>query len=74
VGVLRIDNHRLGPRVYVLGARVHEWQLGAGVLLVLALGAAFDKLDPGPAPAAALLLGLWLVAKDWRDLVPSPLR
>ena len=70
-GVLRIVNHRLGPRVYVLGARVHEWHLGAGVLLVLALGAAFDKVDPGLAPAVAVLLGLWLVAKDWRDLVPS---
>jgi lysyl-tRNA synthetase, class II len=71
VGVLRIDNHRLGPRVYVLGARVHEWQLGAGVLFVLAVGAAFDKVDPGLASATAALLGLWLVAKDWRDLVPS---
>ncbi len=70
-GVFRIVNHRLGPRVYVLGARVHEWHLGAGVLLVLALGAAFDKVDPGLAPAVAVLLGLWLVAKDWRDLVPS---
>ena len=69
--MLRIDNHRLGPRVYVLGARVHEWQLGAGVLLLLAVGAAFDKVDPGLASATAALLGLWLVAKDWRDLVPS---
>ncbi len=69
--MLRIDNHRLGPRVYVLGARVHEWHLGAGVLLALGLGAAFDKVDPGLASAAAVLLGVWLVAKDWRDLVPS---
>ena len=30
-------------RVYVLGARVHEWQLGAALLLGLALGAAFDR-------------------------------
>jgi hypothetical protein len=71
VGVLRIDNHRLGPRVYVLGTRVHEWHLGAAVLLALAVGAAFDKVDPGLAPAVAVMLGLWLVAKDWRDLVPS---
>ena len=71
MGVLRIDNHRLGPRVYVLGTRVHEWHLGAAVLLALAVGAAFDKVDLGPAPAAAVLFGLWLVAKDWRDLVPS---
>lgn len=69
--MLRIDNHRLGPRVYVLGARVHEWHLGAGVLLALAFGAALDRVDPGLASAAAVLLGVWLVAKDWRDLVPS---
>jgi lysyl-tRNA synthetase class 2 len=69
--VLRIDRHRLGPRVYVLGARVHEWHLGAGLLLALAVGAALDKVDPGMVTTAAVLLGVWLVAKDWRDLVPS---
>lgn len=50
---------------------MHEWQLGAGLLVLLALGAGFDKLHPGLTAAAALLLGIWLVAKDWRDLVPS---
>ena len=39
-GVLRIDRHRLGPRVYVLGARVHEWHLGAALLVALARRAA----------------------------------
>jgi lysyl-tRNA synthetase class 2 len=71
VGVLRIDRHHLGPRVYLLGARVHEWHLGAGLLLVLAVGAGLDKLDPGLTTLTAGLLGVWLVAKDWRDLVPS---
>ena len=69
--MLRIDRHRLGPRVYLLGARVHEWHLGAALLFVLAVGAAFDRVDPGLATAGAVLIGLWLVAKDWRDLVPS---
>ncbi|HEX3268861.1 MAG TPA: phosphatidylglycerol lysyltransferase domain-containing protein [Gaiellaceae bacterium] len=69
--MLRIDRHRLGPRVYVLGARVHEWHLGAALLLGLAVGAGLDRIEPGQRAAAALLLALWLVAKDWRDLVPS---
>jgi lysyl-tRNA synthetase class 2 len=69
--MFRIDRHRLGPRVYVLGARIHEWHLGAGLLLLLGLGAAFDRVDPGVRTAVPALLGLWLVAKDWRDLVPS---
>jgi lysyl-tRNA synthetase class 2 len=69
--MLRIDRHRLGPRVYVLGARIHEWHLGAGLLLLVGLGAAFDGFDPGLSTAVIALLGIWLVAKDWRDLVPS---
>ena len=31
----------------------------------------FDRVDPGLVTAVAVLIGLWLVAKDWRDLVPS---
>jgi len=69
--MLRIDRHRLGPRVYVLGARVHEWHVGAGILLLLAVVAAFDRIEPGVRATVPALLGLWLVAKDWRDLVPS---
>ena len=69
--MLRIDRHRLGPRVYVLGTRVHEWHLGAALLLGLALGGLFDRLDDNFATAAAIAAGLWLVAKDWRDLFPA---
>ncbi|MGZ4309627.1 MAG: phosphatidylglycerol lysyltransferase domain-containing protein [Gaiellaceae bacterium] len=69
--MLRIDRHRLGPRVYVLGTRVHEWHLGAALLLGLALAAAFRDLDPSLATGAAIFIGVWLVAKDWHDLVPS---
>jgi lysyl-tRNA synthetase, class II len=70
-GVLRIDRHRLGPRVYVLGARVHEWHLGAALLLCLAAAALLDRVEPSTASAAVLAAGIWLVAKDWRDLVPA---
>jgi hypothetical protein len=69
--VLRIDRHRLGPRVYLLGARVHEWHLGVGLLLGLVVGGLFDRVSDSPATAGAILAGLWLVAKDWRDLFPA---
>jgi lysyl-tRNA synthetase, class II len=69
--VLRIDRHRLGPRVYVLGARVHEWHLGAGLLLAVAVGALLGRVGDDAPTALALALGLWLVAKDWRDLLPA---
>jgi lysyl-tRNA synthetase class 2 len=70
--VLRIERHRLGPRVYVLGARIHEWHLGAGLLLALIAAFLVHGVDgDGHVAAAALVGGLWLVAKDWRDVLPS---
>src|SRR5207248_5330752 len=66
--VLRIERHRLGPRVYVLGARVHEWHLGAGLLLALTASFLAHRVDgDGHVTAAALVGGIWLLAKDWRD-------
>jgi lysyl-tRNA synthetase class 2 len=70
-GMLRIDRHRLGPRVYLLGARIHEWHLGVALLLGLAVGGLFHRVDDNLATAAAILAGLWLVAKDWRDFFPG---
>ena len=69
--MLRIDRHRLGPRVYVLGARIHEWHLGLALLLALAAGALADRVDDGLGTAAAAVVGFWLIAKDWRDLFPA---
>jgi lysyl-tRNA synthetase class 2 len=70
--VLRIERHRLGPRVYVLGTRIHEWHLGAALLFALIGAALAHRLDDdGHVAAAALFGGVWLVAKDWRDLLPS---
>src|SRR6478735_9032227 len=70
-GVLRIDRHRLGPRVYVLGTRVHEWHLGAALLLGLAFGGLLDRVDDNFVTVAGICAGIWLVAKDWRDLFPA---
>lgn len=65
---LRVEHHAFGPRVYVLGVRVHEWHLGCGVLLAL-LGIDLAGILTGGLPAYAIgFLGSWLIAKDWRDL------
>jgi lysyl-tRNA synthetase, class II len=69
--MLRLDRHPLGPRVYVLGTRVHEWHLGAALLLAVFAGGVTDRLELSLATGIAALAGLWLVAKDWRDLSPS---
>jgi lysyl-tRNA synthetase class 2 len=69
--MLRIERHRLGPRVYVLGARVHEWHLGVAVLGVLAGALAFDRIEVRLTAFAIACAGVWLVAKDWQDLLPS---
>jgi hypothetical protein len=70
-GVLRLERHRLGPRVYVLGLRVHEFALGLAVLLALFAGGLADTWDLTRRTEIATAFGSWLVAKDWRDLVPS---
>lgn len=57
--------------MYVLGARIHEWHLGVALLLGVAVGGLFDRVDNNVATGAAVLAGAWLVAKDWRDLFPS---
>jgi lysyl-tRNA synthetase class 2 len=50
---------------------VHEWHLGVALLLGLAVGGLFDRVDDNFATAVAIAAGLWLVAKDWRDLFPA---
>ena len=69
--MLRIERHHLGPRVYLLGARVHEWHVGAAILLSLACAVLFDGADHRLAATIGALVGVWLIAKDWRDLLPS---
>jgi lysyl-tRNA synthetase class 2 len=69
---LRLERHRLGPRVFVLGRRIHEWHLGlavaAGWLGAIGLG----LLHLHSSGALALpAFALWLIAKDWRDVFPS---
>jgi lysyl-tRNA synthetase, class II len=67
--VIRFDRHQLGPRVFVLGRRVHEWHLGVA-LLVAALLTWVAGLWLEPL-VVLVLVGCWLLVKDWHDLFPS---
>ena len=69
--MLRLERHRLGPRVYLLGLRIHEFALGFAVIGVLLVGGWADVWDLTRRTEVAALFGTWLVGKDWRDLFPS---
>ncbi len=69
--MLRLERHPFGPRVYVLRRRIHEYHLGLAILAALAVGSLFDDVEFGLTTSLAALAGVWLVAKDWRDLTPS---
>ncbi len=64
----RVEQHELGPRVYFLGLRWHDWHLGFIVLGALGVGVLSGLMHTGFAAVFAALAGLWLIAKDWRDL------
>ena len=66
--LVRVERHALGPRLYVLGRRVHEWH--AGVALAACV-AAIPMLRSSPAGWTLAVLGAWLFIKDWNDLFPS---
>jgi lysyl-tRNA synthetase, class II len=66
---VRIQRTELGPRLHLLGRRIHEWHLG---LLAAAATLAIALVHGGMVPVAALgVLATWLIAKDWRDLRPA---
>ena len=69
--MLKLERHELGPRVYVLGLRIHEFALGFAVLAVLLGFGLTDHWELTKRFDAAAAFGSWLVAKDWRDLFPS---
>jgi lysyl-tRNA synthetase, class II len=65
---VRIERHPLGPRIYFLGVRWHEWHLGALILTVLVVGVALGFVHDAIPTFLAAAAGVWLVAKDWRDI------
>ena len=70
--MLRLERHRLGPRVYLCGCRIHEFALGFGVLAILAVGGVAELWGlMTRSTEVAAFFGAWLIGKDWRDLFPS---
>jgi hypothetical protein len=69
--MFRLERHRLGPRCYVLGKRVHEYQLGLAMLAAIAIVLVSELVQLSETIAVVGLIGTWLVMKDWRDLVPA---
>jgi lysyl-tRNA synthetase class 2 len=66
--MVRLERHRSGPRVYVLGRRIHDFHLGFAVAVAATVVGALGK------DRVALLLfiaAVWFVIKDWRDLFPA---
>ena len=69
--ILRVERNPRGPRLFVLGRRIHECHAGLALLLALVL-AELLRAWPGSAwLGLAAVVGVWMVVKDWRDLVPS---
>jgi hypothetical protein len=69
--LFHLERHHLGPRVYVLGRRIHECGLGIGLLVAAPGGVVADGFSHPRAAASVAGTGLWLLIKDWRDLIPS---
>jgi lysyl-tRNA synthetase class 2 len=65
--MVRLERHPSGPRVYVLGLRIHECHLGLAVAAAAVAAAAVDR---GTAALLLAAAAAWLVTKDWRDFFP----
>ena len=63
-----LERHPLGPRVFFLGRRWHDWHLGLLVLLALAAAALAGAVGDSYPTWIAVAVGVWLITKDWRDL------
>lgn len=69
--MVKLERHELGPRVYVLGQRIHEFAFGFALLGLLVALALTDHAEVTKRFDVVVAFGSWLVIKDWRDLFPS---
>jgi lysyl-tRNA synthetase class 2 len=69
--ILRIERNPRGPRLFVLGRRIHECHAGLALLLVVSAGTLLHAWPVSAWLGLAALGGVWMVVKDWRDLLPS---
>jgi lysyl-tRNA synthetase, class II len=65
-----MEHHEQGPRLFLLGLRVHEYQVGFLVLAAATAARALAWIGPGQLLYALVIAGAWLIAKDWRDITP----
>jgi len=66
----RVELHHYGPRVFILGRRIHEWHLGLALVAGTALGIVLGLWTFSWWSAGVLALGAWMLAKDARDILP----
>jgi lysyl-tRNA synthetase class 2 len=67
--LVAVERHALGPRLHILGRRVHECHVGlalAGLAILSLLVHGAELLAMALVPLSA-----WLLVKDWRDLHPA---
>ncbi len=71
--LIRIERHKQGPRVYLIGRRIHECHAGL-VLLALALILRIAHVHGAHSPTWIVIgiaaIGTWMTVKDARDFVP----
>jgi hypothetical protein len=67
---VRVERHPLGARLHLAGFRLHEWHLGSAILLALAAGAVFHRVDDNLTATLAAFAGVWLIYKVWHDIIP----
>jgi lysyl-tRNA synthetase, class II len=69
--IVKVERNPKGPRLFVFGQRIHECHLGLALLAVVLIGWLAAVWSLSVWSGVALLVAGWMVAKDWRDLVPS---
>ena len=69
--VIDVQRHPQGPRVFILGRRIHEYVLGLAILIVLLVGRLSGHVHASVVPLVVAFVGAWLIAKDWRDIFPA---
>jgi lysyl-tRNA synthetase, class II len=69
--IVQIERHSHGPRLFVLGVRVHECHLGIALLGTDLAGLLAHAWAPSLWSVLVALAGGWMLLKDGRDLVPS---
>jgi lysyl-tRNA synthetase class 2 len=72
--IVQLERNPRGPRLYVLGRRIHECHLGIAVLAVDSMGWAARLWPLSAWSGGVMAVACWMIAKDWRDIVPSRLR